>query len=168
MPSASIAPTKRGGVQIARWDDCRTYTEIDFATFRHFFRENLQEFQHAITGAASQGGAHRGEDVLPVEHLDGQTGQAHAELRLYRAGTGRESHQQIHDGVSQRHHRFGRKLVQVEHDLVPSVSILSCPDREEAAAAPTFPFNVVAANNLASTGTSGDCNSSWVIVHAST
>lgn len=31
----------------------------------------------------------------------------------------------------------------------------------------TFPFNVVAANNFASTGTSGDCNSSCVVVQAS-
>jgi len=32
----------------------RTYREVDFATFRHFFRKDLQEFQHAVTGARSQ------------------------------------------------------------------------------------------------------------------
>lgn len=54
-----------------------TYTEIDFATLGDFLGQDLQELQHTIPRAASKGCPDSRQNVLPCDHLNRQTGQAH-------------------------------------------------------------------------------------------
>lgn len=95
----------------------RTYTEVDFASFRHFFRQDPEEFQHAISRRTPQRGAHRRQYVFPLRHLNGEAGQTHTQLGLNRSWPGRVRRKETEHGVPECWYRFARKLIEIEDNL---------------------------------------------------
>ena len=60
----------------------RTYREVELASFRDFFRKNLEELQNARDARrfGAERGHDRGQDIVPVRQADGQLRQADVEL----------------------------------------------------------------------------------------
>ena len=65
-----------------------TYRQGDLSAFGDLLGEHAQEVQDAgvTRDVVPEGRDHGGQHVLPGLHLDGQDGEAHAELDAHRLG----------------------------------------------------------------------------------
>lgn len=79
-----------------------TYREVEFASFRDFFRKNLEELEdarYACWFCAERRHDH-GEDIVPIRHADGQLRQADVELCPYQLEALAVLLEQVEDGVT--------------------------------------------------------------------
>lgn len=150
-----------------------TYREGDFAAFGDLLGEHSQEVQY--TGMAldviSKARDHGGQDILPRLHLDGQDGQADAELDPDGLGARRELLEENQNLAAEGGEVAGRDLCrEIVRDL-PRMSVPLPRPRFPGVegwgrVCCTFPLSVVAAN-ICATASVDDCRIVIVADHAS-
>jgi hypothetical protein len=102
-----------------------TYREVEFASFRDFFRKNLEEFQDTreTCWVCPKRVRNCGQDVMPIRHANRQLRQANIELRPYDFLALAELLEENQYLITQLQSCFGRNLTEVVDNLEVNISL---------------------------------------------